>query len=429
MTDTLVDYEAELRAKYDTDQLNALKAKGHTLPGTTSYPIDDVDDLDKAIHAVGRGGADHDAIRKYIAARAKAMGKSAMIPDNWGADGSLAQANTAGSISERGEMHHYTESREMPFTDAECRMDAVGGGMTFRGYASVFDSPYAITDAYGEYQETVKRTAFDKTLAQGADVVFLVNHSGAPLARTKSGTLTLRTDGKGLLAEAKLDPANPRAQELKSMVERQDLDEMSFVFRDLLPSWDDSYSERSLREVSLHHGDVSAVNFGANGATKGLVSMRSLAARQLQPTITDMLDLYQELRSGAALSTTATATLKHALSLASTADTAVDELQPLLAELLGVPNPDEAQDAAMHDGRAGTWSDEQRAAGEICGCCQECAPACDGMCCDPCQMPLTNVYNADTASDSADQPSSEQLALPDFSVEARLTILRLRGVA
>ena len=426
MTDTLEDYEAELRAKYNTDDRDKMAKSGAAM-ADGSYPIADREDLENAIHAVGRGGASHDAIRKHVMARAKALGLSSLIPDNWGADGSLAQANSASDlgIAERGAMHHYTETREMPFSDAECRMDAVGTGMTFRGYASIFDSPYAITDAYGEYQETVKRTAFDKTLAQGADVVFLVNHSGAPLARTKSGTLTLRTDGKGLLAEAKLDPSNPRAAELRSMVERQDLDEMSFVFRDLLPSWDDSYTERNLREVSLHHGDVSAVNFGANGATKGLVSMRAASRGLLWPSTVQVAEALKEYRAGSALSGTSMATLKHVLSLVAAADTAVDQAQPLLAELLGVPNPDEKQDEAMHDDDRS----EKRAAGEICGCCQDCGPECDGTCCEPCMMPMTNVYNSDTASDSADQPSSEQLALSDHSLEARLILLRLRGKA
>ncbi len=99
-------YDRQVRAKYNTDDLKALKAKGHTFPGTTSYPIDDEEDLDKAIHAVGRGGADHDAIRKYIAARAKAMGFSSKIPDNWNADGSLKGANAAGRFGEsRSPLH------------------------------------------------------------------------------------------------------------------------------------------------------------------------------------------------------------------------------------------------------------------------------------------------------------------------------------
>ena len=54
-----------------------------------SYPIADSEDLDNAIHAVGRGGADHDAIRAHIIKRAKALGLTSRIPDNWGADGSL----------------------------------------------------------------------------------------------------------------------------------------------------------------------------------------------------------------------------------------------------------------------------------------------------------------------------------------------------
>ena len=54
-----------------------------------SYPIRNGAELDKAIRAVGRGTADHDSIRKHIIKRAKALGQSEKIPDNWKADGSL----------------------------------------------------------------------------------------------------------------------------------------------------------------------------------------------------------------------------------------------------------------------------------------------------------------------------------------------------
>lgn len=56
-----------------------------------SYPIESKADLRKAIKAVGRGGADHDAIRKHIIGRAKALGLADMIPDNWNSDGSLKE--------------------------------------------------------------------------------------------------------------------------------------------------------------------------------------------------------------------------------------------------------------------------------------------------------------------------------------------------
>src|SRR5208282_3324452 len=99
-------------------------------------------------------------------------------------------------LAERGQLRNMPEFRELGFTDAEVRMESGSGGMTFRGYASIFNSSYTIQDSYGEYRETVSQGAFDKALAAGADCVFLIGHAGGPLARSKSGTLTLRTDGR-----------------------------------------------------------------------------------------------------------------------------------------------------------------------------------------------------------------------------------------
>lgn len=74
--------------KYDADDRKRMAGNGQAMPDG-SYPIADEEDLDNAIHAVGRGGADHDAIRKHIAKRAEAIGQSSKIPDDWNADGSL----------------------------------------------------------------------------------------------------------------------------------------------------------------------------------------------------------------------------------------------------------------------------------------------------------------------------------------------------
>ena len=73
-------------AKYSADQLQTLLSKGHSMKndkGDPAYPIADEDDLRKAIRAVGRGGADHDKIRAHIIKRAKALGKSELIPADW----------------------------------------------------------------------------------------------------------------------------------------------------------------------------------------------------------------------------------------------------------------------------------------------------------------------------------------------------------
>ena len=77
--------------KYDADDRKQMASSGEAMEGG-SYPIKDAEDLDNAIHAVGRGGADHDAIRAHIIKRADALGLSSKIPGNWNSDGSLKDA-------------------------------------------------------------------------------------------------------------------------------------------------------------------------------------------------------------------------------------------------------------------------------------------------------------------------------------------------
>jgi hypothetical protein len=78
------------------DERDKAAASGAAMPDG-SYPVltcDGDNSVDTAIHAVGRGSAGHDAIRKHIITRAKSLGCSAKIPDNWNPDGSLAAATT-----------------------------------------------------------------------------------------------------------------------------------------------------------------------------------------------------------------------------------------------------------------------------------------------------------------------------------------------
>jgi ATP-dependent Clp endopeptidase proteolytic subunit ClpP len=74
--------------KYNADDRKRMAGNGQAMDDG-SYPIADAEDLSNAIHAVGRGGADHDSIRAHIIKRAAALGESAQIPDNWNSDGSL----------------------------------------------------------------------------------------------------------------------------------------------------------------------------------------------------------------------------------------------------------------------------------------------------------------------------------------------------
>jgi len=172
-----------------------------------------------------------------------------------------------------------------------------GDGLTLTGYASVFDNGYEVLGGppYG-WVERVDKRAFDTTLAAKPDLHLLINHEGMPLARTKSGTLQLSTDSKGLLVEASLDRRDPDVQRLETKMERGDMDEMSFAFRVKADQWSDDDTERTLTEVSLHKGDVSVVNFGANQATSAQLNSAANALEVLAAL--DPEAAMAELRSG-----------------------------------------------------------------------------------------------------------------------------------
>lgn len=83
------DGELEKRA-FTQAQRDAAAKSGAAMPDG-SYPIETKADLQNAIHAVGRGKGDHAAIRRHIIARAKAIGASSMIPEDWTSSAKAAE--------------------------------------------------------------------------------------------------------------------------------------------------------------------------------------------------------------------------------------------------------------------------------------------------------------------------------------------------
>lgn len=124
------------------------------------------------------------------------------------------------------------------------------GGVGLRGYAAVFDAP-----AHGE---VVRRSAFDRTLAEGATVELLFDHDGIPLASTRGGTMSLSVDDTGLVVDVpSLDMDSPHVKSIVSALKRQDLQKMSFAFFTKRDSYDSATQLRSLEDVELV--DVSVV--------------------------------------------------------------------------------------------------------------------------------------------------------------------------
>ncbi|MFF1597685.1 HK97 family phage prohead protease [Streptomyces mirabilis] len=180
-------------------------------------------------------------------------------------------------FSSRSDRRNVRENRSRPFEGMELREQA-NGTLRFTGYASVTETPYEMNDWLGDYTEVVRSGAFAKTLSEGADVPFKLNHDGMTLARTKSGTMRLSEDSTGLHVEADLDPGNGQVRDIRSAMERGDLDEMSFAFRVTRQEWSPDYTQRDITEVNMSKGDVSIVNYGANPHTAGMTSLRSALA-------------------------------------------------------------------------------------------------------------------------------------------------------
>lgn len=151
---------------------------------------------------------------------------------------------------------------------AEVRAD--DKGIRVSGYAAVFDQE---TDIGGMFREVIAPGAFKAAVGRD-DVVFLINHDGLPLARTRSGTLTLTEDDKGLRIETTLDPEDPDVKSIVPKMQRGDLDKMSFAFIATRQSWDETQDPplRTIQEASLF--DVSIVTNPAYEGTS--IALRGL---------------------------------------------------------------------------------------------------------------------------------------------------------
>lgn len=140
------------------------------------------------------------------------------------------------------------------------------------GYAAVFNS---LSEQLPGFREIILPGAFDRALKESHDVRALVNHDpNQIIGRTKSGTLKLSVDDKGLRAEIDPDMQDPDAAKTVRRIQRGDLDGMSFAFRTIKDRWrtEDGGEVRELVDLELL--DVSVVAYPAYTATQ--VSARAL---------------------------------------------------------------------------------------------------------------------------------------------------------
>lgn len=160
----------------------------------------------------------------------------------------------------------------------ECRAEASDNGKKIRGYAIRFD---AMSVDLGGFKELIDPAAVDRTISEGLDVRALVDHDSAKvIGRTRSGTLSLRKDSKGLRIEVEPDEEISYARDIMRAVARGDVSGMSFAFRTLEDEW--NYEGKTpIRTVTdMRISEVSIVTFPAYPQTDVQVAQRSLAAFQ-----------------------------------------------------------------------------------------------------------------------------------------------------
>lgn len=125
-------------------------------------------------------------------------------------------------------------------------------GRRLEGYAAIWGAETRI----GSFTESIAQGAFSATLAEGADKLALVDHDpGKVLARTRSGTLRLAEDSRGLAFSLDV-PDTTAGRDVLALAERGDIGGASFAFtvRQGGEAWQGDRRELralDLREISI----------------------------------------------------------------------------------------------------------------------------------------------------------------------------------
>lgn len=143
-----------------------------------------------------------------------------------------------------------------------------------RGYASTFE-PYLMFEQDGvTFNERIAPTAFEST--DMSDVVFLRDHTGRVLARTRNNAIILTTDEHGLLSVTNLG-LTEASKEMYEDIKAGNYTQMSFSFVVGEEHFEEAGNTvtRVIDSVRKIY-DISAVAFPQNPGTDIGVSYRSL---------------------------------------------------------------------------------------------------------------------------------------------------------
>ena len=201
--------------------------------------------------------------------------------------------------SKEGQSMETTVERRVNNVEFDIRAaEASSDGMSFTGYAAVFNSPSEPLP----FTEVIKEGAFKRSLKSRNEIKLFMNHNtDVVLGSTRAGTLRLTEDSRGLLATADL-PDTTAGRDLSVLMKRGDVSSMSFGFS--VPPKGDTWSQdgntRELHQVRLH--EVSIVTgFPAYEATTASVRSLDILATRTAVDVDALSDAITRLEAGETL--------------------------------------------------------------------------------------------------------------------------------
>ena len=151
--------------------------------------------------------------------------------------------------------------------------DLRSSGRRIEGYAATFSA----TADLGAFRERIAPGAFRSALS--GDILALLDHdAGKVLGRTRTGTLELREDDKGLAFSLDL-PDTAAGRDVMALAARGDLGGMSFGFR--VPEGGEAWEgdTRTLRAIDLKEISVVSAWPAYEGTEVALRALRSTNER------------------------------------------------------------------------------------------------------------------------------------------------------
>lgn len=195
----------------------------------------------------------------------------------WGGDTALNWSESKVNAMKDDEDKRSEELRKQYGDNVELRTSEVRAAgddaLVIEGYAANFEQ---VTDL-GYFKEQIARGAFDEVM--GDDVRLLLNHDGAPMARTKNGTLELSIDESGLKYRAALADTQD-GRDLYKLIKRGDISQSSFAFTIQDQEWNESRTMRTVTKMARLL-DVSPVTYPAYPTTT--VAARNMAEVKPEP--------------------------------------------------------------------------------------------------------------------------------------------------